>query len=196
MGNKGLTGVFIKLFISGEDLLKTFKKGTLHTNLMIIYTDGSCQGNPGSGGYASIVKHNSNKYIIKGGSYAKTTSQRMELTAVYKPIYLLSRHKESYTYSIIVYSDSKYLVNGVNLWLNNWEISGWKTLNKQNVKNTDLWKNIQKILPLFHDINFKWIKGHAGNKLNNECDGMARDMSQKAMDEKRDFTISDLPKKL
>ena len=164
--------------------------------MITIHTDGSCLGNPGFGGYAAIVKHDSNKYIIKGGLYKKTTNQRMELTAIYKPLYLLSSHQESHMYSITVYSDSSYLIKGVNEWMSGWERNGWKNSKKQDVKNMDLWKNIQKVLPLFHDINFKWVKGHGNNTLNNECDEIAREMAEMAVKEKRDFIISNLPKNL
>ena len=168
----------------------------LYMNL-IIHTDGSCLGNPGVGGYAAILKHDSDEYVVKGGSYEKTTNQRMELTAILKPLKLLAAYENSETYSITVYSDSVYLVKGAREWLNNWSMNGWKNSKKQDVKNMDLWKDMHKLLQLFNKVDFKWVKGHSmQNYLNNRCDEMAKEMSKKALDEKRDFVISDLPKNM
>lgn len=164
--------------------------------MITIYTDGSCLNNPGFGGYAAIINHDSGKYIIKGGSYEKTTNQRMELTAILIPLNMLGKHDNPDKYSITVYSDSLYLVKGVNKWMNNWNMNGWKNSKKQDIKNMDLWKNIYQVLLLFNEVHVKWIKGHGNNSLNNECDEIAREMSQKAVEEKRDFMISDLPKNM
>lgn len=161
-----------------------------------IYTDGSCLDNPGYGGYASLVIFENNEYIVGGGMYKQTTSQRMELTAALKSLLLLSKHQEAHLYSIIVYSDSKYLVDGINTWISGWERNGWKTANRQDVKNKDLWKKLQNIILSFSDINFKWIKGHSANQKNNKCDKIAQDMQTKAIKEKRDFMESELPNKL
>lgn len=99
-------------------------------------------------------------------------------------------------WNYLVIMNSSYLIKGVNEWMSGWERNGWKNSKKQDVKNMDLWKNIQKVLPLFHDINFKWVKGHSNNTLNNECDEIAREMAEMAVKEKRDFMISNLPKNI
>ena len=109
-----------------------------------IYTDGACFDKSGYGGYAGLIIFEADKYIVGGGMYARTTSQRMELTSALKPLLLLSKHQESHLYSIVVYSDSEYLVKGINEWLGVWEQTCWKTVDKEDVKNQDLWKNLQR----------------------------------------------------
>lgn len=170
-----------------------------------IHTDGACGNNPGSGGYASLITTKKNEYKVCGGMYTKTTNQRMELMAVLKPLLLLSKHKQSHLYSIKVYSDSKYLVNGINNWICGWGIRGWMTYSKRDkhgkyskraVKNRDLWQNIQQTLSLFHDINCVWVKGHADNQKNNKCDRIAKHMEEKAIYEECNFMESELPNKL
>lgn len=161
---------------------------------IFIYTDGSYS--EGSGGYASIIIVNDHEYIVSGGIYKNTTSSRMELISALKPLLLLSEHNTSHLYSITVYSDSIELVSGINKWGGSWKLHGWKTQNNQDVKNQDLWKNLQEILELFHDIKFQWIRGHSKNRKNDKCDKIAKDMRIKAMSEKCNFTESELPEKI
>ncbi len=128
-----------------------------------IYTDGSAKGNPGPGGYGIVLSHNKIKKELSEG-FKLTTNNRMELLAV---IIGLESIKET-GYKIIIYSDSKYVVDAVNKkWVFNWE-----KINYKKKKNSDLWKRFLKIYRM-HQVVFKWIKGHAGHPQNERCDQLA-----------------------
>lgn len=137
--------------------------------MILIYTDGSCLGNPGPGGYGIIIKYeNGNTQKLSGGS-KYTTNNRIELIAV---IRALQQIKET-GQNICIITDSKYVVDSVTKgWVYKWEHSQW--LKKgQPVLNSDLWKILIELLQL-NDIKFRWIKGHAGHEENEQCDSMAR----------------------
>ena len=128
-----------------------------------IYTDGSAKGNPGPGGYGIVLSYNKIKKELSEG-FKLTTNNRMELLAV---IIGLESIKET-GYKIIIYSDSKYVVDAVNKkWVFNWE-----KINYKKKKNSDLWKRFLKIYRM-HQVEFKWIKGHAGHPQNERCDQLA-----------------------
>lgn len=132
-----------------------------------IYTDGACSGNPGVGGYCSILIYKDVEKVVSG-SEIDTTNNRMELLAVIKGLECL---KERCTVNL--YSDSQYVVDAFNKgWIQNWQNNNWKTSDKKEVKNLDLW---QKLLELvnFHQINFIKVKGHSDNEYNNRCDKIA-----------------------
>ena len=132
-----------------------------------IYTDGACSGNPGVGGYCSILIYKDVEKVVSG-SEIDTTNNRMELLAVIKGLECL---KECCTVNL--YSDSQYVVDAFNKgWIQNWQNNNWKTSDKKEVKNLDLW---QKLLELvnFHQINFIKVKGHSDNEYNNRCDKIA-----------------------
>ncbi|MFZ5595619.1 MAG: ribonuclease HI [Bacillota bacterium] len=132
-----------------------------------IYTDGACSGNPGPGGYGTILKYGKHVKEISGG-YRLTTNNRMELMAVVKGLQELKK-----PCSITLYSDSKYIVDAMNLgWINKWVASGWIKGDGLPVKNIDLWKSILQ-LARPHKITWKWVKGHASNPFNNRCDSLA-----------------------
>ncbi len=136
---------------------------------VILYTDGACSGNPGSGGYAAILIYKEFEKIITGGE-RETTNNKMELLAVIKGLAAL---KESCM--VTVYSDSAYVVNAVeNGWLNSWQFSGWKTADKKPVKNQKLWEELVNYLKK-HRVSFVKVKGHADNVNNNRCDKLARE---------------------
>ena len=134
---------------------------------VIIYTDGACSGNPGKGGWAAILMYGDEKKEISGGS-ADTTNNQMELTAPIEALRLLKRPCK-----VRLYSDSAYLINAfLQGWLKNWKKNGWKTADKKDVKNKDLWLEIDKFNEI-HDIEWIKVKGHADNEFNNRCDELA-----------------------
>ena len=133
-----------------------------------IYTDGSCIGNPGNGGWAAILLINEKKIKIKG--YKKnTTNNQMELTAPIKAL-----NKIPIGEKIEIYTDSKYVKIGITEWVTKWKKNNWKTSSKKKVKNIDLWKELDNLNEKYQ-IKWCWIKGHSGNILNDEVDQLARE---------------------
>ena len=133
-----------------------------------IYTDGSCLGNPGNGGWAAIIIENENKTHIKG-SKKDTTNNQMELLAPIKALKKIPKGS-----SVKIFTDSKYVKSGITEWIHNWKKNGWKTASKQPVKNKDLWTELDLITSEF-DITWSWVKSHSIDKLNNEVDLIARE---------------------
>lgn len=132
-----------------------------------IYTDGSCLGNPGPGGYGVVMKYKSHLKELSGG-FILTTNNRMELLA---PIIALESLKEPC--KIVLTSDSQYMRQGIMQWIHNWKKKGWITSSKQAVKNVDLWKRLDSAQQM-HQIEWQWVKGHAGHIENERCDDLAR----------------------
>lgn len=138
-----------------------------------IYTDGACSGNPGPGGWGSILMMGENRKEISGGS-ANTTNNIMELTAVIEALKMLKRPCK-----VNVYSDSAYVVNAFNQkWIYGWMKKNWKTASGDPVKNKELWQELYSLTKV-HDVTFNKVKGHADNKFNNRCDELAVAESQK-----------------
>jgi len=134
-----------------------------------IYTDGACSGNPGPGGWSAILMYNEHKKEIAGGE-KDTTNNRMELMAVVKAFETIKQDCE-----IELFSDSAYLVNAfLNGWIYNWELNGWRTKEKEPVKNLDLWEVIYDYSKKYK-INWHKVKGHSDNEFNNLCDKLARE---------------------
>ena len=133
-----------------------------------IFTDGSCLGNPGPGGYAAILRYKQNERILSEGYY-RTTNNRMELLAA---IVAVEAVKEKCY--ITLYSDSQYLRNGIMSWIFNWKKNGWKTSQKKTVKNADLWRRLDNVATV-HQIDWHWVKGHAGHEENERCDVIAKE---------------------
>ena len=133
-----------------------------------IYTDGACLGNPGPGGWAFIIKYNSGKIKEFSGSEKYTTNNKMELTAAIKAV-------EYFKKKIIInlYTDSKYLKDGITIWIKKWKLNGWKTSNKKKVKNSDLWKVLEEGIK-DHEIHWVWVKGHNENIFNEKADMLAK----------------------
>lgn len=132
-----------------------------------IYTDGACSGNPGKGGWGAILMCGKLRKEISGGEL-ETTNNRMELTAPIEALKLLKK-----PCVVKVYSDSAYLVNAfVQGWIYNWQKNGWKTADKKDVKNRELWEEIYKFTKI-HKIEWIKVKGHSDNEFNNLCDKMA-----------------------
>ena len=133
-----------------------------------IYTDGSCLGNPGDGGWAAIIIENEKKTHIKG-SKKDTTNNQMELLAPIKALEKIPQGSK-----VQIYTDSKYVKSGITEWIHNWKKNGWKTANKQPVKNQDLWTELDN-MTIAYEIEWIWVKGHSSDKLNNEVDLIARE---------------------
>lgn len=133
-----------------------------------LHTDGACSGNPGPGGWAYVLKHGATgKERAASGAEPDTTNNRMELRAVIEGLSVLKRA------SIVdLYSDSKYVLDGLKSWLHGWKKKGWKTADKKPVKNQDLWMELDT-LSSRHEIRFHWIKGHNEHPENERCDRMA-----------------------
>ncbi|MFR8234330.1 MAG: ribonuclease HI [Clostridia bacterium] len=135
---------------------------------VIIYTDGACSGNPGPGGWGSILMYKGNRKEISGGK-KDTTNNIMELTAVIEGLKMLK-----YPCEVEVYSDSAYVVNGFNQgWIYNWVKNNWKTSGKEPVKNKEIWQELYDLTKI-HKVKFIKVKGHSDNEFNNRCDELAR----------------------
>ena len=133
-----------------------------------IYTDGSCLENPGNGGWAAIIIDDEKKTQIKG-SKKNTTNNQMELLA---PIEALKKIPKGS--KVQIFTDSKYVKLGITEWIHNWKKNGWKTSNKQGVKNKDLWTELDLLANEF-EISWNWVKAHSTDELNNEVDLIARE---------------------
>ncbi len=133
-----------------------------------LYTDGACSGNPGPGGWAYILKHGpSGKVREAAGAEMDTTNNRMELMAAIEGLAALTAP------SIVdLYSDSQYVLNGLKDWIKNWKAKGWKTSNKQPVKNRELWERLDELASR-HQVRFHWIRGHSEHPENEKADRMA-----------------------
>lgn len=138
-----------------------------------MFTDGACSGNPGPGGYGTILRYNRHELELSGGE-PNTTNNRMELMAVIAGLEALTEPCR-----VTLYSDSKYFVDAVEKgWAENWRKKGWMRSNKEKALNPDLWERILNLLN-FHTVTTVWIKGHAGHPENERCDKMAVMESQK-----------------
>ncbi|WP_238318496.1 ribonuclease HI [Thalassospira australica] len=141
---------------------------TMTTNNQItIYTDGSCTGNPGPGGYAAIIFEGDRERIITG-SETETTNNRMELSAAIAALKALDRSRST----VRVVTDSQYLSKGMTTWISDWKAKGWRGSNGKAVKNTDLWRELDELSSL-HDITWEWVRGHSGDELNERVDALA-----------------------
>ena len=133
-----------------------------------IYTDGSCIGNPGNGGWAAIIMINGKKTNIKGGEKNATNNQ-MELLAPIKALNKIPKGSK-----VQIFTDSKYVKSGITEWIYNWKKNGWKTANKQPVKNKELWTALDELSNEF-EIKWSWVKAHSTDEFNNEVDLIARE---------------------
>ena len=139
-----------------------------------IYTDGACIGNPGPGGWAAVILTENKKKELFGGEKL-TTNNRMELTAAIKALEYCNAQdgKQPTLKQIRVYTDSSYVKDGITNWINNWEKNNWKTADKKNVKNVDLWKKLKELSSL-NQIEWFWVKGHSNNPMNELADKLAK----------------------
>jgi len=139
----------------------------MKTNNVIIYTDGACSGNPGKGGWGAILFYKGAEKEIYGGD-KDTTNNRMELTAIIKALETLKKQCK-----IEIYTDSKYVKDGITGWIFNWKKNNWKTANKKPVKNQELWQKLDELVQKY-DIEWNWVKGHSGDINNDRADALAR----------------------
>ena len=139
-----------------------------------IYTDGACVGNPGPGGWAAVILTDKDKKQIFGGEKL-TTNNRMELTAAIKALEYCSEKEgnQPSLKQILVYTDSSYVKEGITVWLNKWEKNNWKTADKKNVKNVDLWKKLKELIKI-NKVDWYWIKGHSKDPMNDLADELAK----------------------
>ena len=136
-------------------------------SLVEIWTDGACSGNPGPGGWGVILTYRGHEKELKGGE-AETTNNRMELTAAIEALGALNRRSR-----VSLHTDSVYVKDGITKWMPNWKARGWKTADKKPVKNRDLWERLDLEI-LNHDVAWHWVKGHAGDPMNERADELAR----------------------
>ncbi len=133
---------------------------------VVIYTDGACKGNPGPGGWGAWLSAGDKERELFGGE-AATTNNRMELTAVIEALSALRRRC-----SVTLYTDSEYVRKGITEWLANWKARGWKTADRKPVKNVELWQKLEAVAAR-HDVQWRWVKGHAGDPGNERADRLA-----------------------
>jgi ribonuclease HI len=134
---------------------------------VVIFTDGACRGNPGPGGWGALLIFGDHEREICGGE-AATTNNRMELTAAIEALGALKR-----ACRVELHTDSQYLRSGITQWLPLWKARGWRTMSKGAVKNDDLWRRLDEAR-LRHEVDWRWVKGHAGHPLNERADALAR----------------------
>ena len=135
-------------------------------NKITIYTDGACSGNPGKGGWGAVLIYRDKQKHLSGSAIL-TTNNKMELTAAIEALKAVKKSND-----IELYTDSQYVKNGINLWIINWKKNGWKTANKKEVANKDLWIELDKLVTQ-HNINWFWVRGHSGNHYNEIADNLA-----------------------
>ena len=138
------------------------------TRTIKIYTDGACRGNPGPGGWGALLIAGRHRKELCGGA-ADTTNNRMELTAAIEGLNALKRGS-----TVELYTDSRYVMNGITDWMSNWKARGWKTASKKPVKNKDLWMALDEAAAR-HTIDWRWVKGHDGDPGNERADELAND---------------------
>jgi ribonuclease HI len=132
-----------------------------------IYTDGACSGNPGPGGWGAVLRYRGHEKELYGSEPAQTTNNRMELMAAIQALESLTRSAP-----VRLHTDSTYLRNGISRWLPRWKRNGWQTADKLPVKNADLWQRLDAAAGR-HDVDWRWVRGHAGNPGNERADALA-----------------------
>ena len=132
-----------------------------------IWTDGACSGNPGPGGWGAILTFNGFEKELSGGE-ANTTNNRMELMGAISALEALTR-----PCNVALHTDSQYVKNGVTSWIHGWKKNGWRTADKKPVKNAELWQRLDAARER-HEVHWKWVKGHAGDEMNERADALAR----------------------
>ena len=138
-----------------------------------IHTDGACSGNPGPGGWGAVLRWRGHEKELSGGE-AATTNNRMELMAAIAALEALRRPSR-----VVIWTDSGYLKGGITGWITGWKRNGWRTAGKQPVKNRDLWERLDALCAR-HDVEWRWLKGHAGHPLNERADALARAAIERA----------------
>ena len=139
---------------------------------IVIHTDGGCEGNPGPGGWAAVLRHGEQTREISGGEIA-TTNNRMEMRAAIEALRSLEQPSE-----VKIFTDSEYLRNGISSWIKGWKARGWLTAEKKPVRNAELWRELDALVA-HHRVHWGWLKGHAGHQDNERCDVLAGEEMQK-----------------
>lgn len=137
-------------------------------SIVHIWTDGACSGNPGPGGWGAILRYGEAEKELSGAE-AATTNNRMELTAAIEALNALKKPA-----NVKLHTDSKYVMDGVTKWIHGWKKKGWKTADNKPVKNEDLWRALEAAANR-HNVEWQWVKGHAGDEMNERADQLARD---------------------
>jgi ribonuclease HI len=137
------------------------------TKTVDIYTDGACSGNPGPGGWGAVLRYGPTERDIYGGESLETTNNRMELMAAIQALESLTR-----PVAVRLHTDSTYVRNGITKWMTNWKRNGWRTADKQPVKNADLWQRLEAAVNK-HEVVWLWVKGHNGDPDNERADALA-----------------------
>ena len=138
--------------------------------MIVIYTDGGCSGNPGPGGWAFVVSENGEIREYRSGGDQSTTNNKMDLTAV---INALEYAKANGERDVVILTDSQYVKNGITVWIHSWKKNGWRTSSKAPVKNVEYWVTLDKLNDELN-VDWQWVKGHAGIVGNEECDRLVR----------------------
>ena len=146
---------------------------------LVIYTDGGCSGNPGPGGWGCVILDGENDTRLSGGE-AHTTNNRMELQAAISALDAVVKNENWRNRKVSVYSDSQYVKNGITSWIKNWKKNGWRTAAKKPVLNKELWEQLDTLYNQLN-IEWKWVKGHAGITYNEVCDQLCQSEMQKFM---------------
>jgi len=133
---------------------------------VVIHTDGACKGNPGPGGWGALLEYDGHRKELFGGE-SQTTNNRMELIAVIRALEALTRASE-----VDLYTDSQYVKNGIESWIHGWKRNGWKTSDRKDVKNADLWRELDEMAAR-HRIRWHWVRGHNENPGNERADELA-----------------------
>src|SRR5210317_614081 len=137
-----------------------------------IYTDGSCHGNPGPGGWAFVIVSDGRVVMEKSGSMKETTNKQMELSAAIQGLFYFNEHVQ--LKEVHLFTDSKYVIDGINSWIHGWKKNNWMTSAKKPVKNVELWKKLDEYAASL-TISWHWVKGHSGDVFNDQVDQMAND---------------------
>jgi ribonuclease HI len=140
-----------------------------------IYTDGACSGNPGPGGWGALLRYGTREKELRGGEATATTNNRMELMAAIRALESLTRPS-----AVRLHTDSTYVRDGITKWLPRWKSNGWRTRSKEPVKNSDLWRRLDEAL-IPHQVEWHWVKGHAGHPENERADRLAAAGLQEAV---------------
>ncbi len=136
-------------------------------DIVVVYTDGACSGNPGPGGWGAVLRYQGKSRELSGGE-VETTNNRMEMMAAIQALEALTRPS-----TVNLHTDSTYLRDGMTSWIHNWKRNGWRTTAKNPVKNVDLWQRLDEAIQS-HEIEWHWIKGHVGDPGNEAADALAR----------------------
>lgn len=163
-------------FVYNEDQMPYPEELKGQKNSFAVFSDGACRGNPGPGAWAFYIQKEECSYDKKSGYLGRTTNNEMELLGAIEALETLKEKLDSASEevgNVCLYSDSKYVVNGIVQWVPRWKMKGWKKADNKAPENLDLWKRFDEIVSCYKKISFKWVKGHSGHPQNEFCDSLA-----------------------